>query len=101
MNFVNTLTMVIQTATGKVGFLVESLLLSNAWLFPGFKNTPILYNLVVNKFYIKVGNSALKFIVWEGGFFSESTCTFVISSNIWNFYFPELENLNFGDWKLA
>ena len=29
-----------------------------------------------------------------------STDSFVISSNIWTFYFPELKNLNFGHWNL-
>ena len=31
-------------------------------------------------------------VVIEGGFFSESTDAFVISSDTWTFYFPELEN---------
>jgi hypothetical protein len=33
----------------------------------------------------------------KDGFVSESADAFVISSNIQTFYFPELENLNFGD----
>ena len=35
----------------------------------------------------------------KGGFFSESINAFVISSNTWTFYFPELKNLNFWDFK--
>ena len=33
----------------------------------------------------------------KGTFFSESTDAFVISSNMRTFYFPELENFDFGD----
>ena len=33
----------------------------------------------------------------KGTFFSESTDVFVITSNRRTFFFPETENLNFGD----
>ena len=37
---------------------------------------------------------------YKGTFLSEDTDVFVISPNRRTFYFPELENLNFGDRKL-
>ena len=37
--------------------------------------------------------------VYKGTFLSESTDVFVITSNRRTFYFPETENLNFGDWS--
>ena len=36
----------------------------------------------------------------KGTFLSESTDVFVITPNKRTFFFPETENLNFGDWKL-
>ena len=35
----------------------------------------------------------------KGTFFSESTDVFVITSNRQTFFFPETENLNFGDFE--
>ena len=39
-------------------------------------------------------------LLCKGTFLSESTDVFVITSNRRTFFFPETENLNFGDWKL-
>ena len=39
-------------------------------------------------------------LLFKGTFLSESTDVSVITSNRRTFFFPETENLNFGDWKL-
>ena len=38
-----------------------------------------------------------KSLLFKGTFLSESTDAFVITPNRWNFFFPETENLSFGD----
>ena len=57
----------------------------------GFYSFQIFFGLlaVMNQ----ISSSIFMFI--KMAFFSESTGAFVIASNIWTFYFLELENLNF------
>ena len=63
------------------------------WIFD--KN---LYMILVYRQVEAFNNYVDQF--WPRFFFPESTDAFAISSNIWTFYFPELEYLNFDDWIL-
>ena len=61
----------------------SSFLPSYVTVVPNYKNPP--------------GIDSFWFLLNQGTFFSESTDVFVITLNKRTFFFPETENLNFGD----
>ena len=60
-------------------------------------NLPTIFNLCCSSFTNRLTNVD---DVFEGTLLSEDTDVFVTSPNSWTFYFPKLENLNFGNWNL-
>ena len=76
---------------------VEAILLDIMGIEEESANKEVLFNELKTKL---VDETNKKEAEDKGTFLSDDNDVFVIISNRRTFFFPETENLNFGDWKL-